>query len=126
MTGKILVVEDQFLVGIDLVQLIEELGFEAFGPVTTVTDALALLDHAPVSMAILVLNLGSELSTPIAKECLERGIPFIVASAYDDIEAIGGAVFKGILNVGKPHQAELILSALIEAADLLQPCDFGS
>jgi two-component system, response regulator PdtaR len=120
MPGKILVVEDQFLVGLDLVQMIEELGFETLGPVTNVSDALAVLDQVSVSLAVLDLNLGSELSTPVAVSCIKRGISFLVASACDNLE-VGGPAFEGVENIGKPYQPRIIFAALQRISTLQSP-----
>lgn len=125
MSGKILVVEDLVIAGMDLVMMLEDLGYEAIGPIGNVTAALALLEYAPVSMAILDLNLGAELSSPIAAACRQRGIPFIAASAYGDLETIGGAAFKGIVNVGKPYELSIISEAVRAAAPSLTPAQAG-
>jgi two-component system, response regulator PdtaR len=116
MPGKILIVEDHLVIGIDLAQTVEELGFKAIGPVSTVSQSLAILDQEPVAMAILDLNLGSELSTPVALACRRLGIPFVVATDYEKADAIGGEVFKGAINIGRPFERERILPAFREAA----------
>lgn len=48
-----------------------------------------------------------------------RRIPFIVSSGHEDIAALGGPLFKGISNVGKPAAAEVLIAALESVMGLL-------
>jgi len=79
----ILVVEDQFLLAQLMEDEIESLGYRVVGPAGSVSRALELLDE-PVTAALLDINLGDELVTPVAERLLGLDIPFGFLSAYAD------------------------------------------
>lgn len=112
----ILIVEDEYLLAMSLQLALEEDGWEVFGPAGTVGEALALLDLELPALALLDVNLGPELVTPVALVLKERGVPFALATAYDKPEQYGGEVLAGAPNVGKPtndRRLRVILNQLV-------------
>jgi DNA-binding response OmpR family regulator len=109
---SVLIVEDEFLIAMDLQLLLEARGWRVIGPVGTVRDALQLLDRELPLVALLDVNLGGELVTPVAEFLKARGVPFVVASAYDRPEQYGGEVLAGAPNAGKPMNERRLLAAL--------------
>jgi hypothetical protein len=63
-------------------------------------------------VALLDINLGNELVTPVALFLKEMSVPLAIASACDDAEQIAGAAFKGVVNVGKPASERRLLATL--------------
>lgn len=112
MPNTVLIVEDEFLIAMDLQLLLERRGWRVLGPVGSVRDALAALHAELPSVALLDVNLGHELVTPVAEFLLERGVPFAVASAYEKPEEFGGQVLAGAPNAGKPTNERRLLAAL--------------
>ncbi len=80
---RVLIVEDEALVALELSNALRMAGFSVLGPATTVRSGLTLAAHEGFDVAVLDLNLNGALSTPIADVLIERGIPFLVASGYD-------------------------------------------
>lgn len=81
---EILIVEDEYIIALDLAQSLEELGATVIGPVASVAQALSIIStrdkpHA----AVLDVNLGNEKVFPVADELVARGIPFLFATGYD-------------------------------------------
>jgi DNA-binding response OmpR family regulator len=114
----VLIVEDEFLIAMDLKQMLEEDGWRVMGPVATVGAALRLLEGELPSVALLDVNLRNELVTPVAESLKERGVPFAVASAFEKPDRIGGEVLAGAPNVGKPTVERRLLAALAQLAKL--------
>lgn len=114
----VLIVEDEFLIAMDLQLMLEGLGWRVIGPVATVEAALRLLEDDLPSVALLDVNLGNELVTPVADLLKARGVPFAVASAYSRPEQLGGEVLAGVPNVGKPTSERGLLVAL---SQLMRP-----
>ncbi|OKP71782.1 response regulator [Ensifer adhaerens] len=112
MTKTILLVEDEFLITIDLQMLLERRGWTVIGPAATVREALSLLDDSLPSVALLDVTLKDGLVTLVAEALRARNIPFIVASAYDKPEDVAGEVLAGAPNVGKPADERDLLKAL--------------
>jgi CheY-like chemotaxis protein len=111
----VLVVEDEFLIAMDLEQLLRRHGWRVLGPAATVAAALRLLRGAMPDVALLDVNLGGELVTPVAAELRARGVPFVLASAYDRLGLLRDAVLAAAPNVGKPTDERRLLAALARA-----------
>ncbi len=105
----ILTVEDAFLVGLQLKRDIESLGFEVIGPAASVNEALGMLDHPSLVMAILDINLGSEDSLPVAAALDQKKIPFIFITGYD---SAGAAPFEQATVLRKPTTPAQITEAI--------------
>ncbi|RWB93021.1 MAG: response regulator [Mesorhizobium sp.] len=114
MQKTVLIVEDEFLMAMDLKLLLEHHGWRVIGPVATVRDALRLLEDEVPTVALLDVNLGTELVTPLAEILKARDVPFAVASAYDKPEQFGGEVLAGAPNAGKPTGERRLLAALAQ------------
>ena len=79
---KVLVVEDEGLVALEIAQVLRAANFEVLGPVRSVAPALSLLEETGCDVAVLDINLGGETSEPIAWRLLANEIPFIALSGY--------------------------------------------
>jgi two-component sensor histidine kinase/DNA-binding response OmpR family regulator len=80
---RVLLVEDEALVAIMMRDMLTELGFHVVGPMSNTTLALAAARQADFDCAILDLNLGGEISYPVADELSARGVPYIFVTGYD-------------------------------------------
>lgn len=80
---KILIVEDEIFVGMDLTMQLQDEGYECVGPACSVDAAISLIEERPVQFAILDANLGGESSAPVAERLHADGIPFVYVSGYD-------------------------------------------
>lgn len=79
---RILIVEDEFLIAMELSQTVSNLGGEVLGPVSTVAAAEALLNDVDADGAVLDVRLGSETSAPLAEALLSRGVPVLLTTGY--------------------------------------------
>jgi len=79
---RVLVVEDEALVALQLEDMLTELGCAVIGPASRVGQALQLLGGEPVEVAVLDLNIAGELVYPVADELGNRGLPYIFVTAY--------------------------------------------
>jgi two-component system, response regulator PdtaR len=112
----VLVVEDEFLIALDLELLLRRHGWRVLGPAATVDQALRLLrDGETPDVALLDVNLGGEPVTPVAEALRARGVPFVLASAYDRLGLLRDAVLAAAPNVGKPTDERRLLAALARA-----------
>ncbi len=81
---RILVVEDEYMMADDLQYDLEEVGAQVIGPAPSVADALRLLaTEEAIDGAILDVNLRGEKAYPVADVLRERGIPFVLATRYE-------------------------------------------
>ena len=77
---RILVVEDELLLGMLLEEFLEELGCDCAGPRANLRDALESAGAETFHAAILDLMLGRDPVYPVAERLSERGIPFAFAT----------------------------------------------
>ena len=110
----VLVVEDEALIAMDLEHTLGRHGFRVLGPATTVAAALRLLDGEAPDVALLDVNLRGEMVTPVAEVLRARGVPFVLASAYDAAQ-LTAEVLAGAPNVGKPVNVRRLLAVLARA-----------
>lgn len=78
----ILVVEDEFLIALDIVAALEQAGVVVAGPASTVSEALATIERGPLRGALLDAHLAGEPAGRIADALAARGIPFAFVSGY--------------------------------------------
>jgi len=83
--GVILLVEDEFLIALDVQMRLQEAGYKVLDPVASVEDAMAALDKTQVCAAILDMNISGSTSLPIAQRLESEGKPFIFLSGNDTL-----------------------------------------
>lgn len=79
---RVLVVEDEYLIAIELKRWLQEAGADVVGPVAGVEQALDLIeDHGAPDVAVLDINLGAgETVGPVADRLAALGVPFLFAT----------------------------------------------
>lgn len=116
MTGlarlKILLVEDEFLIAMQLEGVLLAAGYDVLGPAATVRKALRILSEERPAAAILDVNLGDETAFAVADALAERAVPFIFCTGRD--LAIVPVAHRRRLMLVKPCDGEELLSRLAE------------
>jgi len=80
---RVLVVEDEALVGMEIGKALEAEGFEVLGPAGTLEEAFELLSGgAPPTAAVLDINLNGQLVYPVADLLRARTIPYLFCTGY--------------------------------------------
>ena len=109
---RILVVEDEFLVAMELDYTLRDAGYQVVGPARDVRAALGLLRDERPDAAVLDVNLAGERVTPVAEVLRAMSVPFILASGYEATDLYAEPVLRDVINVGKPSTSELLLKEL--------------
>ena len=117
MRKTVLVVEDEFLIPLDLALLLESGGWCVLGPAATTDEALRLLDDERPAVALLDVSLKGGTVTLVAEALRARKVPFVVASAYSRPELVGGDALAGAPNVGKPTDERRLLALLQQCVE---------
>ena len=83
----LLVVEDEYLIAVDLTASLESLGVQVIGPAASVEEALSLVDNNSdrIDGAVLDINLRNERVYPVADALSARGVPFVFTTGYDAV-----------------------------------------
>jgi CheY-like chemotaxis protein len=85
LTGcRILVVEDEMLVLMNIEMALEDLGCSAITATSSVAGAISLIAQQSFDAAIIDVNLGGDKSYPVADKLTERGIPFAFSTGNGD------------------------------------------
>ncbi len=80
---RILVVEDNFIMALDLSQMVEELGGVVVGPAGRLDEGVALAKSNEIDGAILDVNLDGSNTFNLADGLLAGHVPVIFATGYD-------------------------------------------
>ena len=109
---RMLVLEAEALILLDLEQTLTEAGVQTVLVAATTDDALAIVDAA-LDAAILDLNLGrGGWSYDVARRLQQKGVPFVFSSGTNDV--VEG--FEGIPMVLKPFSSDQMINTLREAS----------
>ena len=114
--GRALIVEDEFLVAMELEDLLTAMGHEVIGSVARMHEALELARDAEIDFAVLDINIGGAQSFPVADILRERGIPFVFATGYGAAGLIDG--YRHETTLRKPYDSRELARAI---ATILPP-----
>lgn len=81
---KVLIVEDEALVAMDLAAQIEDMGHKVVGPANNLETALKIAGYEAIDFALLDINLRGNPSIPVARLLQDRGVPFAFLTGYND------------------------------------------
>jgi CheY-like chemotaxis protein len=107
--ARILVVEDEPLIGAMAEEWLDELGHAAVGPAANLDSALKLV-ATPIDGAIVDVSLGRESGYPVAEALAARGVPFVFATGYGR-EALDPA-WRGRPTLMKPFDFDAFRAAV--------------
>jgi CheY-like chemotaxis protein len=108
---RVLIVEDEMLVAMDLESLLERQGCVVLGPVSSVPRALALLAHERVDAALLDLNLNGQPALPVAAALTAKGVPFVLVTGFGEAQPKEPEL-RDAPRIDKPVDYRALVSAL--------------
>jgi PAS domain S-box-containing protein len=103
---KLLLVEDDALIGAMMKDALTDLGFFVFGPIASVEAALIAASDGRFDAAILDINLAGMLTYPVADALAARQIPLVFLTGYG-VDAIDPR-FSHVPVLEKPIQPEML------------------
>ncbi len=109
---RVLIVEDEFLLAVALEEDLKDAGFQTVGPFNSLARALAALDTETFDLAVVDVNLGSEMAYPLLDALIARGVPALMLSGYGP-----GALperFRAMPRIAKPAPAGAVVAALAQ------------
>ncbi|HEX8373624.1 MAG TPA: response regulator [Geminicoccaceae bacterium] len=111
---RVLVVEDESLIAMDLDGFLRRAGCEVVGPVGRVEAATRWIADRPPDLALLDVNLGGgETVFPLADALAALRVPFVFLTGYEP-EALPER-FRQRPIASKPYSAKRLLAMLAEA-----------
>jgi DNA-binding response OmpR family regulator len=112
---RVLVVEDDNLIAMEIESVLAEAGAQVVGPCRTPSEALPFVEKS-LSAAVLDIRLRSGTVGPVAKKLAELGIPFIFYTGQLHTDEIL-AEWPGHEVVYKPAQPQTLVAAVAGLRD---------
>jgi CheY-like chemotaxis protein len=82
--ADILIVEDNYIIALDLETLLRDLGVVSVRTASSVREAIDLILAMPPDFGLIDVNLGEDKSFEVAERLLELGVPFVFTTGYGD------------------------------------------
>jgi CheY-like chemotaxis protein len=114
---RVLVVEDEPIVALDLAEVLERHGAIVVGPTGNVADARRLVAGSQIDCAVLDVDLGRESVAPLVRELGVLQIPFVFMTGYDEKDL--SPLWRAHPILHKPMLADALVDALRRV------CSFG-
>lgn len=84
---RVLLVEDEWFVANQIASAFRQVGARVVGMAPTVRQALRVIeDHSQLDGAVIDLDLRGEMAYPIVDRLEERGVPYILATAFEEYQ----------------------------------------
>jgi DNA-binding response OmpR family regulator len=110
---RVLIVEDEFLLGLALLEDLTEAGADVIGPVSTISEALQLLTSEAFDLALLDINIRGEMSFSVADALMARRVPLIFLTGYE-ADVLPDRLQR-LPRLGKPYDPRDLAGALAQA-----------
>jgi two-component SAPR family response regulator len=121
---RILVVEDEGLIALNLELILRRFGCDIVGPISEVDDIVdAAKMHRPDG-AFLDVNLRGRKVFDVLPEMMGLGIPCVLSSGYDD-PMLFPAAFRNMPRIAKPFDETALQRACAEFGSLAEARQSG-
>lgn|GEM_PF-203050 len=108
---RVLVVEDDFLIGRATVSFLHSVGYATLGPFPDSREALEALTGKEVAAGVLDVSLLGGDCLPVADELKRRGVPFLFLTGYSN-PCLVPTAFHDVPRLMKPANREQLRSTL--------------
>jgi DNA-binding response OmpR family regulator len=110
MRRRVLVVEDEPIIALEIEDILRDAGFEIAGCVGSVDNALAMLKGVDCDVAVLDANLRGKTVEPVAVALHQRGRPFLFVSGYRRVYLPDA--FPDAPHLSKPFEPGELITAI--------------
>jgi CheY-like chemotaxis protein len=112
---KILILEDEFLIAMEVEQACRDSGAAAVRICRSVEEVgVATVEAIEFDAAVIDMRLGEDSSLDFARMLFDGGHPFVFATGYSDPSEMS-EYFPGVPVVTKPYLGSDLVAALAEA-----------
>ena len=106
---RILVMEDEYMIGSMVCDMLEDAGAEPVGPIGQVAEGLAIVDGGGIDAAVIDWNLCGESGLPVAEALAGLSVPFVITTGYGAVEP----PFDGRPLLAKPYLLAELTAVLV-------------
>ena len=107
---RILVIEDEPLIALDLAETLAEAGAVVIGPAHSVGPALDLMSEADIDAAVSDFRLEKTTAAPIAQRLIEDGVPLLFHTSV--MQGVSEE-FPNVPIVLKPSLPQQLVAAIL-------------
>jgi CheY-like chemotaxis protein len=111
--GRVMVIEDNAVVALDLQGVLRQAGYRVVGPARTMADAERLMARGPIDCAVLDTDLKGGKAFAVADRLDRAGIRFVLIT--NDPRKEPGEKFAGRPVIAKPYHPDEVLAAVERA-----------
>lgn len=79
---RVLIVEDEYIIGSDLRRIVERAGAKAYGPLDDAVAARQLIERYQIDLALLDFRLHHADSVEVARALATHGVPYVVVTGF--------------------------------------------
>jgi DNA-binding response OmpR family regulator len=108
---RILLVEDDLLLAMEMEDVLRDLGCEIVGPYGRLGDAINAAFTETLDGAIVDLNLRGEMSFPLIETLRRRSVPCVLCSGHADLPELRDQL-SGIPRLGKPCNHDHLIAIM--------------
>ncbi|EAQ27640.1 response regulator, hypothetical [Erythrobacter sp. NAP1] len=116
MAQKILVAEDEMIVAFDLIDTVEEAGFEVDGPHAGVSSAMLAYQKEKPDLAIFDIELQDGNALELARTLMEEDVPVVFYTGSRRVNDVAEQ-FPNSFPLAKPCPPSAMLSTISEALE---------
>jgi two-component sensor histidine kinase/PAS domain-containing protein/CheY-like chemotaxis protein len=121
LTGtRVLLVEDNAVIGLDMAEGLEAAGAKVIGPVASLQHALGAAAAGGFDVAVLDVNLGGEQVFPVADLLAERRVPYAFLTGYDASVMVPERL-RSAPALRKPIRVDALAATVRRLADCRRP-----
>lgn len=110
---RILIVEDEVLIGMMLESMLEDLGCHVVGLAASVDEALASVRQHTPDGVLLDMNMTGKSTHAVAEELLGRAMPFLLVTGYDGVDSDPPAI-RAAPRLKKPFSQDELAQRMTE------------
>ena len=111
---KVLVVEDEFIIALDLSETVQDLGYELEGPFEGKEAAIEAIEEGMPDLAILDVFTADGEVYPLADKLVEAGVPIVFHSGHVTPAEVR-ALYPDAVACAKPCPPDRLIDAMQEA-----------
>lgn len=111
--GRVLIVEDEFLVGLEIESDIRAAGYATLGPYGALDAAMKAARAENFDLAVLDVNVNGESVFPLADELTVRKTPFVLLSGY--LASDLPERYRNVPQIAKPYDPAALLKMVSQA-----------
>jgi two-component SAPR family response regulator len=116
---RILVVEDEGLIALNLELILQRFGCDIIGPISEVDNIIEVVRKHRPDGAFLDVNLRGRKVFEVLPEMMSLRVPCVLSSGYDD-PMLFPAAFRDIPRIAKPFDETALRRACVEFGSLAQ------